>query len=341
MLPKTKKRYEVKSFADLKLIPKYKYDVNPAFTPLKEILDHYYLTPEVQCGLKGCHQWHNDGLIVELENGDITNVGHICGAAFGDKFLKAHKEYTDKILRPQAINDIYEAKNYLAPVALKLSAIGDELTAIVHRRVAFKKSFPAISTELTRRLNTGNLRVFESIQRSIVEINEMLAMNPYQNKNQLAFKEVDLGVLRGLVVFSGDIYQKYVINLVRSTHDLINFEISQSVSTTELIKWQSWVRSYDDLYADAEDVLLKAKEFYSPDNLALIAKLSAPESEKRLFDKFDVKMLDGSLNQARSLQDLSITNGKPKLNRKERRQLQFGSVDLHGKVSNKDFKNRL
>lgn len=106
----SKGRYSIKSAADLQKIHGYKYGIDPVREPLKKILQLYHVPPKLQCGLSGCHSWHIDGYLVELENGSLTNVGHICGTGFGDKFEAERTQYLDTILRPQLLQAVREGK---------------------------------------------------------------------------------------------------------------------------------------------------------------------------------------------------------------------------------------
>ena len=70
--------------------------IDPNKFPLKKIVKHYHVKPEIQCSLSMCHRWHNEGYIVELEDGRLTNVGHICGKQFGDIFAIEEQKYQEQ-----------------------------------------------------------------------------------------------------------------------------------------------------------------------------------------------------------------------------------------------------
>jgi hypothetical protein len=58
---------------DIQALPGYIPKIDPRVTPLKRILDYYYIRPfEIKCGL--CGKTHMDGCIVELENGNKSGT---------------------------------------------------------------------------------------------------------------------------------------------------------------------------------------------------------------------------------------------------------------------------
>ena len=189
-LNKLIKEYKVYSANDFNNIPNYCYNVDPEKEPLKQIVDIYNLTFEAQCGLSNCHAWHKAGVIVELENGKLTNAGHICGNKFGEKFASERRAYEDRVQRPKAIKLITEFLQKLPSLKDKIDLIENQAEILHTRKLNFLSQFPVTAKELTRRAASYDSVVNESILRTNSELDDLLSANPYQNKELLRYKEV-------------------------------------------------------------------------------------------------------------------------------------------------------
>lgn len=231
--------FNIKSKADLQKLERYRYDIDPEREPLKKILQHYYVTPMIQCGLSGCHRWHNEGYLVELENGNLTNVGHVCGAGFGEKFETERAKYTESILRPRLLQATREGKKILQSKQAQLTLLSDAANRLSSRKSEFRKCFPEISRQLDRRASTGSPMVTESIARSAKEIEDLIAANPHQKLETLRFREVEKGRIAGLQLFSINIREKISQELVYKAQAMVDLDIdTQKPKTDVLIQWE-------------------------------------------------------------------------------------------------------
>lgn len=317
-----KKRYNIRSTADLQKIERYRYDIDPKLEPLKKILQHYFVSPEIQCGLSNCHRWHNDGFLVELENSDITNVGHICGSGFGSQFEVERNRYTESILRPQALQAVRDGKTLIESRRTQLSLLSDAANRLSFRKSEFRKRFPGISKELVRRASNGSPVVMESVERSFDEIEVLLAANPRQNRETLRYREIEKGRIAGLQLFSLNIRERIIQELVSKAHALIDQHVAtQDLKTDVLMRWESWLNSFNERIAEAQDIISKAESFFNEENYQLIASLPSPSKESFLLKHLKTASLDETVDG----KELEVAMQSKKLNRAERRKLQFNS----------------
>ena len=88
--------------ADVRALPNYTDDVNPAKDRLSRVIQPYELREEMRCSLVTCHQSHKEGLIVELEDGRLSNIGHVCGVRpgnFGSVLKSDLARFSDERIR--------------------------------------------------------------------------------------------------------------------------------------------------------------------------------------------------------------------------------------------------
>jgi len=93
---------KVKTAADIRNLPRWVGRVDPQTVKLKRVIWPYHLPHEMPCSLTNCGTPHKDGVLIELEDGRISNIGHICGAdanKFGDDFVRAKTAMSEEKVR--------------------------------------------------------------------------------------------------------------------------------------------------------------------------------------------------------------------------------------------------
>lgn len=319
-----KMRYNIKSAADLQKIHGYRYDIDPTCEPLKKILQHYYVTPMIQCGLSGCHKWHSDGYLVELENNSLTNVGHICGAGFGDKFEAERIHYMDTILRPQVLQAVRDGKIKLESTQTQINILSGAANRISSKKSEFRRRFPEASKNLDRRASNGDSMVMDSIERTRDEIEDILAANPHQNRESLRFREAEKGRIAGLQLFSFNIRESISQELVSKAQELIVLDIdAQKLKTEVLIQWESWLNLFHERLEEAMSFVNKAEEFFSEENYQLIASFPLPPKESFMLKQIKTASFDESTSAHERENEIGTVIKNKKPNRAQRRKLQF------------------
>lgn len=298
--------------------------IDPNKFPLKKIIKHYLVRPEIQCSLSMCHSWHNEGYIVELEDGRLTNVGHICGRQFGDKFAIEERKYQEQILRPQLARIIISSKKRLHELKQPIEELKQRAHIVSTRKSAFISLFKEIIQDLKRRAINGDSEVFESILRSNQELEDLLAANPFQSREALRIKNISKGHIRGLRLFSENVFETVVSNLSSPLEDLTNLVDPQSLSIQKLVTWDSWLRSLDEKINDATALVKDGEQFFTPENFMLISLLPSPPEVKNSLSKLKLPTLDSVSRTNKVDIQQTLQSGK-KLNRKERRQKKFGA----------------
>lgn len=273
-----KKRYIIKSQSDLDIIEGYQSNVNPKKVPLSHIVDWYFIPTEIQCGLSNCHQWHQQGFVVELTNGDKTNVGHICGSIYSN-FETEKNTFSDKFLRPYLIEAIQKGIIRIKDLMPDLTSLNGEAISLSNQKTSFRDIFPEISKELFRRSHNKKTLVTESVARSSHQVDELMAANPFQKRESLRFEEVNKGTLNGLELFSYNYQEKICNDLVKKSKEFIALEITVNSKTSELVKWEAWLKYFDETYTEAMDAVSKAKLFFNAPNYNLMGYLSGSKSE--------------------------------------------------------------
>lgn len=303
-------RVHINSANQLYELQGYTKDITPGLEQQLRIIGHYHLTPMIPCGIKSCHRPHNAGLVIALSGDRVSNVGHICGRQFGDRFQAAYKDYADQILRPQAIQKLAELKNRLATMHMELHGLRSDTNQLCERIEAFRKRFPRVTEQLVRRSHSGENRVFETIPRSNEEISDLLATSPGGKRDQFRYKEELRGHIPGLKIFSVKLREQIVTRFVDKAEALRDTEFT-SLATEKLLELENWSEDFDQTNEGARNLLSTGNSFFTPETFALIAYLATDEGKAKELRQLTLdKLFKSSVADASALKAAPLVQSK-------------------------------
>lgn len=310
---------ELHSPADITSRSKYQAVVDPAANPFKRIIRHYWLRIPIQCSIKSCRQAHNQGFLVELLNGDETNIGHVCGRKyFGESFSKDLENYQREILLPELRRKVVLSKEHVRLLLPRVRQLcKEEETGTGKQKRNFRRLFPHLSKLLSLRLARGQATVTRPRKRSAQEVEQLAAMSPGTPRAQFEFEEVLVGQIRGLQSFDVSLHELLHKELLGRMEALLNDDVS-ALSLDQLLNTELWLRTVDEMVVRAERILLDTTDFFSQANVEILRQLDMPDDEKRRL-KFS-KLQELGAGDPR---DIVHEIAEKPLNRRERRRQQF------------------
>jgi hypothetical protein len=276
---------------DIQRLPGYLPKIDPDQTPLKRIVDYYYIRPfEIKCAL--CGASHMDGCIVELENGRITNIGHICGRHFGERFAEEKRKFSESQRKPELIKKMVEASTRLSAMHFELQELKHRAGAMARRAQNFTKLFPDLHKELFRRAVNNQHRVSVSVELSEEEIDEAKASNPHNARADLRFREEDKGVLRGHKFPAIDWSFKEGVRVLFIEADKLVDLSPRSMSMQDLTKWANWSEDLDEAVARVVSAIKEAEEFFTRESFELFQFLPSTTGTRDKLKSFNLATLD-------------------------------------------------
>jgi len=312
---------KIRTSQDLLRIPNYLVSVDPNVQPLSHIVTHYYLDHEFPCGLKNCRQPHKDGFLVELEDGNVSNVGHICGQQFGEKFAAEQRRYAEHEIRPNAIHNIQEVIPKIQGMRQDLDRLASEADRLSRCKQGMRSQFPSLYRELERRAHGGNDRVAEQIERSKEELGNLEAMNPGVNRERFRYREESRGVLSGLRILAMTVREEVVTKFTGKAEELLSTNVA-ALSTDNLLEWEGWALRFDETIHAAHGVVAAGNAFFAPECFRLMGYIATVHREKAALSKLTVAKL---LKDVQGSDRATTTRGEPiALSKKQR--------DLHKKL---------
>lgn len=284
----------VRTPADLRNLPGYVAKVNPAQVGLRRVIWPYGFASETHCALTNCGTPHKAGVIIELEDGTVSNIGHVCGAdadKFSSKFTLEMLKLSES-RRRDAMLPVLLDRSALEQTERQVHAAYHEAEKWVRRVDAFTAICPEADRELRRRINGGaSLAVVDVIERSESEISDLIASGQARNREDARYKEVNKGVVRGSAALA--LTEPRISSLWRRADTLLAAD-PQIVTIAVL---QKLFNESVHLPEDAKRILEAceaAKAFFAPANLALMSLLPMSQKGREVLRALTLDKLDGS-----------------------------------------------
>jgi len=252
-------RVIVRSASDIQSLAGYKERVRPENDPFKRIVQPYHVHIAMQCAL--CGHWHNDGYIVELERGGVTNIGHICGRKSWDTFSAAEHDYRERELRPKLLQKLSGAAPEIKALSPVSTDLRDRALLLGRRKREFLHRFPTLSAELRRRANTNRTQVMRIQERDKATIDEMMAANPRQDRERLQYEEIPVGSLQGLPLFKIKLHETAVVNFTARVEQFLDMDTTM-LPTERLVDWDTWIDALQQRHQDAQRAVIEGELFF-------------------------------------------------------------------------------
>lgn len=284
-------RLNIKTPDDITNIPGYVERVDPKETPLSHIIRSYDIRPfEVRCSL--CGQEHMDGRIVALADKSITNIGHICGRKFGDKYADALRAYNETLDRPRLTQKITEGLSMIESQQLQLHTLRTRSVELKKRSSSFQSIFPETFNTLRRRAYNNQFEIYESVMRGEEEIEDLLAANPHQSREFLRTKEVHRGSITGHKFPITDWSTDQGVFRVFAEADKFSELKAHNLPMVALTKWANWLDDFDENLRLAKVAIEEGDNFFTAANLKMCALLPSTPAAQAKFQTFKVSDFD-------------------------------------------------
>lgn len=267
----------IKTPGDIQSLPNYVAKVDPEATPLNRIIDYYYIRPDIQCAL--CGKWHLEGCIVELVDKfkSVTNIGHICGGKFGEKFAEERRKFSESVRRPELTKKLVEGASKVSAMSLHLESLKHRANLASLRTDKFAKLFPSVYRQVARLAINNQAAIYESLERTKDEIDEAHAANPHVTRESLRIKEEYRGAIKGYKSPSMDWSFGNGVRKVFIEANKFTELIPRTMTMQDLTKWANWYDDFDEALRYSTTAIEQGEEFFSKENFVLFCYLPGAE----------------------------------------------------------------
>ncbi|WP_109479667.1 hypothetical protein [Paraburkholderia sp. C35] len=308
----------VRTPADLRNLPGYVEKVNPAQVGLRRVIWPYGFLSETHCALTNCGALHKAGVIIELEDGTISNIGHICGAdkdKFSSKFTAEMLKLSES-RRREAMLPMLLDRPALEGTERKVRAAYHQAEIWVRRIDAFIESCPEAVRELRRRINSGaSMAVFDVVERTESEVDDLIVSGQARNRATVRYKETQKGVIRGATALS--LTEQRISSLWRRADALL----AADPQAIEIAGLQKLFNESVHLPEDAKRIVDEceaARLFFTTENFALLAMLPMSQNGRDVLNALTVGKLDKSNTVPLAHKALGNVSENRPLNKKQR-----------------------
>jgi len=302
----------VKSPADLRKLPGFVETVNPAVVGLKRVIWKYDFKSELQCGLTNCRRFHKEGVIVELEDGSVSNIGHICGAdadKYGPMFALELRKFDDEQLLKTMMPVLLD-RSKLEQIEREVRSAYREGQLWLRRRLSFESLFPEAMRDVIRRNAGGaSMVVTEAFERSAAQIDEMVSSGTAPNRTAARYYEVSKGTIEGSGMLA--LSECELEKMWRNADNLLAAN-PQAAKMPELISLFTDVNRLPLKAREVVDACESARKFFSSSNFATISFLPMKRDARERLINLTLDALD-----AHALPTKAKSIAKP-LNKKQR-----------------------
>ncbi|QCO68444.1 hypothetical protein E5843_12935 [Luteimonas yindakuii] len=262
--------------------------LDPKSAALKEIIGVYSFSSRQPCGLKSCKQPHGNGYLVTTTDGQVTNLGSVCGkSAFSVVFTSLQKIF-DRDLRAKERRE-------------RLEALQSRLPALVARFDNLRDNARPAYKAVTSLRGTGVPQpVADSVQRMMRSGDGAITTNRRGTKRE---REIALesGIARPDMPYyvtetvgrlshiaalqSYDSVRKDLLELEPALHRLEGVDVS-SLSDKEARHLDKVTGGLDARLDQMEQVVVTLKAFATRDNIAQLAAILDSPADRKLFSVF-------------------------------------------------------
>jgi hypothetical protein len=308
----------VRTPADLRNLPGYVAQVDPALVGLKRVIwPYHFRLEEMQCALVNCGANHKEGVIVELDDGSISNIGHICGhdadkfsTKFGTEMLKMSEGRHRDTMMPMLSDRVG-----LEKIASQVGTAYHAGHRWIKRRVAFSAQFPEAAQEVAQRVASGSsLKVSEVTERSEGEIDDLVESGRFNNRQAARYKDVARGSIEGTGMLA--LTESKIESLWRRADSLL----AANPLAMESAPLQALFADANALPAKAQDIVracAAAEAFFTPANFSVMAFLPMSSNAKERLAGLSLADLDAHAEKiAKDRSSSGIVAAKP-LNKKQ------------------------
>lgn len=289
----TRKFHKLERPSDFRALGNYVDSIDPTQVRLKRVVQPYFLHMLMRCSLTTCHQEHRDGVLVELEDGRVSNIGHVCGSRpenFGEQLARELKQYGEAQVRRDAIVRLQDR----ATITARFDAIlllRRQCYQWQARMDAFLAAFDIRQNLQIRARQPAGHMIVEELERTEQEIEQLIDRGTFQTRAQARYYQISRGEIRGLESAN----QRCPIDDLYKSADRLRLMDPLLLSTRDLL---SSARALEDLPIGIESArrwLANAERFLTPANFEVLSHLPLHDDERRRLAALTLEQLDAAI----------------------------------------------
>lgn len=252
----------------------FTYDLRSNDIRLKAVVGSYKLKTEYYCGLLNCHRPHKKGYLILTEDGEETNVGHLCGAHhFGLEFETMARSLDRDIENAENRESLHQiqnrARNYINEITEIVQTnnthkLHTRLKQLTTKRSRFPSRLPETIKNMVKNRDSI-IRIEVEASNEEVELLEQIESKEIERPHYVTKK---VGNVVGLEALYPSNDFNHILNkdLLPNLRELLHFSIDSSTDL-EVRNKLLWGRGIEAKIEKAKMAISKANQLLTADNL--------------------------------------------------------------------------
>jgi hypothetical protein len=280
----------LKSWEDMLETPGFNRDIDPKHVQLKEIIGVYAFDTKQPCGLKSCRQPHGNGYLVTTTDGQVTNIGNVCGRKnFSIAFIQLQKVF-DKDFRAKERRERLESlKSRMPSIIGRIEELKSEATPLytaIRHLSGDSGSFPRAIVEAVRNMRrAGDGAVIVSRKSTQAERERAIATGNARQGTPYYVSET-IGRLSNIGAVSGASTLRSALSEIEPALRRLEVADIDSISDKDARNIDRVTTGLDSQLDRLRQLVDSAKAFVTRSNLSQMEAILENQTDKKLFSAF-------------------------------------------------------
>lgn len=289
---------EITSYDELLARPFFRSEIDVSLVKLLRIIGWYKLKETIKCAKSDCHKNHNEGYLVELDNGLEANIGNCCGRKAFPEFGRLKNEFESRKRISNYRERLVFFKSSLNSLYCRLSELkkrDNGASWLQERTEAFRQGCPVELVQILRaRAQRGEDEVYVARRETDEEAALRSAMS-HRTKDEdededgefarsgrtsrIEYVRELIGRVQGLDIWKKNIRVLLVERIEQRANEFSTEDIYQ-LSEAKLRIWVSWAEGVESSINEIEALLMEGSAFFQECNILLVLQLPISASTK-------------------------------------------------------------
>ncbi|MBB5190680.1 hypothetical protein HNQ50_001402 [Silvimonas terrae] len=280
-------------------LPAFNPRLDPGAHKLKEIIAGYTMPENVNCGLSNCRTPHQQGYVVQTEDGMVTNIGSVCGKNyFGVDFTRMSRDFEQKVKDKDNRERLEKHQHRVSGYHSRIKTLragdrgGDWVYQMQAALTTPNKGVPVLIIRQLRDLQRTGIRdvmmsrpaTEEEIKLDEIRLGDEIKQRPY-------FISAVIGTVVGAEVLgSEDNIKKLLIDdLTLKLEEFKRVKILE-LSSTQLTRWNKYFSDVELKLTTAGRIIAGMQTLATRENLGFLEALLKEDKEKAEFERFLIRL---------------------------------------------------
>lgn len=262
--------------------------LDPKSTALKEIIGVYSFSSRQPCGLKSCKQPHSNGYLVTTTDGQVTNLGSVCGkSAFSVVFSSLQKVFDRDFRAKERRERLQTVKNRLPTLITRLSGLRDSARPASRAVISLRgTSVPQPVAETVKRMMRTGDGSINTNRKGTKREREIALMSGTARPDMPYYVTETVGRLSNVAALqSYEVIRRDLLELEPALSRLTEVDVS-TLSERESRSLDKITAGLDARLDQMEQVVGSLRSFTTRENLAQLAAILDLPADRKLFSVF-------------------------------------------------------